>query len=119
VSRVLLVDDNPDAIDASAFLLRLWGHEVRTAREGDAALRIARAWLPDVVLLDLGLPGIDGLQVAAAIRQEPALRSCRIFAMSALFRDDDEEQLRRLGVVLRMRKPIDVGFLRSMLGRTR
>lgn len=119
MSRVLIVDDNPDAIEASAFLLRLWGHEVRTAREGDTALRIARAWLPEVVLLDLGLPGIDGLQVAAALRQEPSLRACRIVAMSALFHDEDDVQLGRLGIALRIRKPIDVGFLRSMLGGSR
>lgn len=116
MSRILLVDDNPGAVDASAFLLRLWGHDVRTAADGESALRIARAWLPDVVLLDLGLPGLDGIQVAAALRQEPALGRCRIVAMSALFREDDEARLARSGVVQMIRKPVEAAFLRSLVG---
>jgi two-component system CheB/CheR fusion protein len=116
MSRILVVDDNPDAIEASAFLLRRWGHEVRSARDGESALRVARAWLPEVVLLDLGLPGIDGIQVAAALRQEPSLGMCRIVAMSALFRDGDEAQLEGLGVAQRLRKPLDSRTLRSLVG---
>ncbi len=117
MARILLVDDNADAVKATAFLLEQWGHEVRVASDGAAAVQLARAWLPQLVLLDIGLPGMDGFQVAAALRREPALRSCRIIAMSAFYRADDDASLAAAGVDQLLRKPLDVAFLRSLIGR--
>src|SRR5262249_42358394 len=61
--RVLVVDDNVDAAESLALMLRLWGHEVRTVHDGPAALQAAAAQRPDVVLLDIGMPGMDGYEV--------------------------------------------------------
>lgn len=116
MARILLVDDNADAMNAAAFLLQQWGHEVRVASDGASALQVARAWFPQLVLLDIGLPGMDGFQVAAALRREPALRSCRIIAMSAFSRTDDDASLAAAGVDQLLRKPLDVAFLRSLIG---
>jgi DNA-binding response OmpR family regulator len=69
---VLVVEDNVDAGDSLSMLLRLYGHEVRLARTGQKALDMASASRPDVVLLDIGLPGIDGYQVAQRLREDPA-----------------------------------------------
>jgi len=68
VLRVLIVDDNTDAAESLAMLLRLWGHVVYVAHDGLAALAMARTYLPEVVLLDLGPPGMDGYEVARQLR---------------------------------------------------
>jgi CheY-like chemotaxis protein len=116
MSRVLLVDDNVDAMEATALVLAHWGHEVRVAADARSALLAARAWRPELLLLDIGLPGMDGFQVAVALRQEPALRSCRIIAMSALYREGDGARLAAAGIDQLLRKPLDLSFLRSLLG---
>jgi CheY-like chemotaxis protein len=115
VSRILLIDDNAPAMQATALLLSQWGHEVQVAPDGPTALVVARKWRPQLVLLDIGLPGMDGFQVAAALRREPLL-GCRIIAMSALYRQGDEARLAAAGVDQILRKPLDLSFLRSLLG---
>ena len=70
--RVLLVDDNVDAAESLAMLLRLWGHEVAVAHDGPAALRAAEVQRPQVALLDIGLPGMDGYELARRLRRSPA-----------------------------------------------
>jgi CheY-like chemotaxis protein len=117
MARVLLVDDNLDAVQPTAALLELWGHDARVAADGASALRLVRAWRPQLVLLDIGLPGMDGFQLAAALRHEPALASCRIIAMSALYREADDACLAAVGIDQLLRKPLDPAFLRSLLGR--
>lgn len=114
--RILLIDDNARLVEPTAALLELHGHEVRVACDGPAAIAIARTWRPNLVLLDIGLPGMDGFAVAEALRQEPALRSCRIIAMSALYREDDDARLAAAGVDQLLRKPLDPSFLRSLVG---
>jgi CheY-like chemotaxis protein len=80
--RVLVVDDNPDIARSCSLLLRLTGHDVRTASDGLSAVEEARAFRPDVAVLDIGLPGIDGYEVARRFRGEPALRATRLIAVS-------------------------------------
>jgi CheY-like chemotaxis protein len=116
MSRILLVDDNVDAMEATALVLAHWGHQVRVAAEAQSALLAARAWRPQLLLLDIGLPGMDGFQVAAALRQEPALSSCRIIALSAVYREGDDARLAAVGIDQLLRKPLDLAFLRSLLG---
>jgi CheY-like chemotaxis protein len=70
-----VVDDNVDAAQTLHDLLELWGHEVRVAYEGEAALEIAAGYLPEVLLLDIGLPGLDGYEVARRLRGEPGSRT--------------------------------------------
>ena len=116
MTRILLVDDNADALQPTAALLELWGHDVRMAADGASALRVVRAWRPQLVLLDIGLPGMDGFELAAALRREPELASCRLIAMSALYREADDACLAAAGIDQLLRKPLDPGFLRSLLG---
>ena len=114
MSRILLVDDNVDAMQSTALLLAQWGHEVKVASDGPSAIAAARIWQPQLVLLDIGLPGMDGVQVAEALRREPGLGR-RVIAMSALYREYDNARLAAAGVDQLLRKPLDISFLRSLL----
>jgi CheY-like chemotaxis protein len=80
--RVLVVEDNVDAADSLSMLLRLYGHEVQVARTGPTALEIASATRPDVVLLDIGLPGMDGYEVAKRLREKPEFKSVMMCALT-------------------------------------
>jgi hypothetical protein len=115
MSRILLVDDNVAAMRATALLLAQWGHEVHVAADGTSAIVAARKWRPQLVLIDIGLPGMDGFELAALLRRQPGLQ-CRIIAMSALYRQDDAARLAAAGVDQLLPKPLDVAFLRSLLG---
>jgi CheY-like chemotaxis protein len=117
MSRILIVDDNVGAVRATALVLSDWGHQVRVATDGPTGLLAARAWRPEVLLLDIGLPGMDGFAVAAALRQELAFSLCRIIAVSALHRDGDDASLAAAGIDQFLRKPLDLTFLRSLLGK--
>jgi CheY-like chemotaxis protein len=114
--RILIVDDNPEAAWALGALLALWGHEVFLVRDGREALEHARRLHPDVVLLDIGLPGMDGFAVAAALRRESGQRGTRIISMSGMSREDDALRAVECGVELHLRKPVELFFLHSLLG---
>jgi len=86
---ILIVDDNPDVALSTALLLGLHGHRTRTAHDGETALKLARELPPQLALLDIGLPGMDGLSLARAFRQDPALRSVRLVALTGYGRDVD------------------------------
>ena len=116
MSRILVVDDNVDAAQALALVLTDWGHEVRVVADGPAALFAARAWRPQLLLLDIGLPGMDGFGVAAALRDETADGSCRIIAVSALQHEGDHARLAAAGIDQFLHKPLDLAFLHSLLG---
>ncbi|MCA1595574.1 MAG: response regulator, partial [Chloroflexi bacterium] len=87
--RVMIVDDNIDAAESLAELLQLWGHEVSIAYEGGQALEIAAALRPHVVLLDIGLPGMDGYEVAGRMRREVSLNDTLLVALTGYGRDED------------------------------
>ncbi|HUY36102.1 MAG TPA: response regulator [Pirellulales bacterium] len=80
--RVLVVEDNVDVGESLSMLLRLYGHEVQWARNGPTALEMASASRPDVVLLDIGLPGMDGCQVAKRLRERPEFKDVMMCAMT-------------------------------------
>ena len=80
--RVLVVEDNVDAADSLSMLLRLYGHDVQVARTGPTALEMASAFRPDVVLLDIGLPGMDGYQVARHLRERPEFKDVTMCALT-------------------------------------
>lgn len=114
--RILIVDDNPEAARALAVLLELWGHEVLLAHDGRAALEHVRRWHPHLVLLDIGLPGMDGFEVAAALRRECGQRSLRVISMSGTSRADDFARALESGIDQHLHKPVEARFLRSLLG---
>ena len=116
--RVLVVDDNVDAADTLAELLSLWGHTARVAYDGRTALAEVRSWRPDVVLLDIGLPGMDGYAVAREIRELPDLAEVRLLAVTGYGQDADRRRAREAGFDSHLTKPVDAAELRSVLETT-
>ena len=106
-SRILVVDDNEDSAEMLAKLLAMSGHDVRTAYTGPTALEAAAAYLPDVVLLDIGLPGINGYEVARRLRQIPRLEGVKIIAMTGYGQEADIRLAQEAGFDSHQVKPID------------
>lgn len=115
--RVLVVDDNADTADSMALLVNLWGHRARVAYDGPGALRLAGEYRPEAVLLDLGLPGMSGLEVARKLRAEPALRGTVLVAVTGYGREDDRRCCQEAGFDLHLTKPVDLGMLQELLAR--
>jgi PAS domain S-box-containing protein len=111
--RLLLVDDNVDAAMALADLLRVLGHEVEVAHDGLRALSAARRFLPDAALVDIGLPGMDGYELARRLReQQPALR---VMAVTGYGQDRDRERSAQAGFTDHLVKPVDLATLERLL----
>jgi two-component system CheB/CheR fusion protein len=118
--RILLVEDEIDAAETTARLLQMYGHDVRVAGDGPAALQAARDEVPDVVLLDLGLPGMDGYQVAQRLREQQAKKRLLVIAISGYGRDSDERlKSYQAGIDLHLTKPVEVQELQRFLERFR
>jgi PAS domain S-box-containing protein len=113
--RVLVVDDNVDAASMLDMLLRSLGHETRVAHEGTAALRVAEEFRPDIVLLDIGMPGIDGYEVARRLRTLAKARPMRIVAVTGWGQEGDRERSREAGFDLHLVKPVDANELARAL----
>jgi PAS domain S-box-containing protein len=103
--RVLLVDDNPDICTLMSILLQMNGHEVRTAHSGHAAITAAREFTPDVVLLDLGLPDMSGLEVAVQFRDMPQTQNSILIALSGRGEPEDRRRTREAGFHHHVLKP--------------
>jgi CheY-like chemotaxis protein len=116
--KVLVVDDNADAADSLAVLLRLLGHEVRVAHDGPAALAAAAGGWPEVVLLDLGMPGMDGYEVARRLRADPATAGAVIAALTGWGQDEDRRRSKEAGFDHHLVKPADLGALQQILVRS-
>jgi two-component system CheB/CheR fusion protein len=113
--RILVVDDNRDAADSLAGVLATADHEVRTVYDGPSALEAARAWPPDYVLLDIGLPGIDGYEVARRLRSEPAPGRVVLVAVTGYAHDDVRRRARDAGFDAHLAKPVDLRALDRLL----
>jgi CheY-like chemotaxis protein len=111
------VEDHADTADSLALLLCLFGHQVRVARDGRTALELARAFSPDVVLLDIGLPGMDGWQIAQQFRQQPAARRPLLIALTGYGQDNDRQRSHEAGIDLHLLKPVDPDLLRRLLAQ--
>ena len=119
-SRILIVDDNQDAADSLAMMLALDGHEVRQTYAGAPALACLREFRPDVVLLDIGLPGMDGYEVARRIREQPDGASVRLIALTGYGQESDKSRTRAAGFDEHLIKPVELRNLHQALaGRTR
>jgi CheY-like chemotaxis protein len=104
--RVLIVDDNADARDMLRTFLELAGHEVHDAVSGPDAVEKAGRFLPDLALVDLGLPGFDGLEVAARLRSDPATRGVLLVAMTGYGQPDDRRRTAEAGFEAHIVKPV-------------
>jgi CheY-like chemotaxis protein len=113
--RILVVEDNPDAAATLRDFLELSGHEVELASSGAAGVQAARQFHPEIVLCDLGLPGMDGYEVAAALRRDPDTASARLIAVTGYGRDEDRRRSREAGFDLHLTKPVDPVQLRRLL----
>ncbi len=113
--RVLVVEDNLDAAESLATLLRLWDHDVEVANDGFSALEAARAQRPEVVLLDIGLPGLDGFQVARKLREEVGLEDTLLVAMTGYGQPEDRRRSREAGIHHHFVKPVEPLVLRNLL----
>jgi CheY-like chemotaxis protein len=113
--RVLLIDDEPDLAEGLAEILRHDGHEVAVARDGLAALEIARRFRPDLVVCDLGLPGMDGYEVATRLRAAPETAASRIFALSGYGDPEALRRAREAGFDRHLTKPVGSRELREAL----
>jgi PAS domain S-box-containing protein len=117
--RILAVDDNRDAVESLARLLRLAGHEVQLAIDGPSALEAAAAYRPEVVLLDIGLPGMSGHDVARQLRATPEGRGLLLVAVSGWGQEDDRRRSREAGFDHHLVKPVDPDALRQLLAAPR
>ena len=113
--RVLVVEDNRDAADSLRLLLGLYGYEVAVAYSGHDGVRAAQQCRPDVVLCDIGLPGLDGYAVARRLRQNPSTAKARLIAVTAYGRDEDRRRSHEAGFDLHVVKPVEPAALGKLL----
>jgi PAS domain S-box-containing protein len=116
-SRVLIVDDNRDAAESLGRLLRHLGHDVRVTFDGQEALAQAAAYRPAVVLMDIGLPGLDGYEVARAMRAQPGLDAVKLVALTGYSSAEARRQSRQAGFNAHLIKPVDLDELQAVLAR--
>jgi CheY-like chemotaxis protein len=115
VLRVLVVEDNRDVAESLRDLVEAFGHQVHVARSGDEALAHARLDPPDVVLCDIGLPGMTGYDVARAFRSDPVLRHTRLVAVSGYAQAEDRREAAEAGFDRHFGKPPDPNELERLL----
>ena len=116
VRRILLADDNPDVLESLAMLLELMGHEVRTARNGLEAVAVAAAFQPELILLDLGMPELDGYDTCRRLRAGPSGQAgVTIAAISGWGQDRHYEATQAAGFDRHLVKPVDIGALTALL----
>jgi CheY-like chemotaxis protein len=113
--RVLVVDDCADTAESLAMLVRLWGHEVWAAHDGPSALAAAEAHRPEVILLDIGLPGMSGHEVARQLRTLMAGRPLLLVAITGFGREQDRQRSREAGFDVHILKPFDPNTLKALL----
>jgi PAS domain S-box-containing protein len=115
--RVLVVDDNKDAADTLAAILRAAGHQVQVAHDGPGALSAAASFAPDLVLLDIGLPGMNGYDVAIRLREELKERAPSLIALTGYGQDEDKRRAAEAGFQAHLVKPVNFQLLEAILDR--
>ena len=113
--KILVADDNQDAANTLAMLLRLAGHEVRTAHGGEAALAIAQTFEPEIALLDIGMPDLNGYEVAMRLRRSGRGKDLRLIALTGWGQDEDKRRAREAGFDHHLTKPVDPQRLEALL----
>jgi CheY-like chemotaxis protein len=113
--RILVVDDNRDSATSLAILLKFKGNETQTAHDGLEALDVAAAFRPDVILLDIGMPNLNGYDACQRIREQPWGRDVVLVAVTGWGQDEDKKRSRDCGFNFHMVKPVDPGALEKLL----
>ncbi|HET6892698.1 MAG TPA: ATP-binding protein, partial [Pyrinomonadaceae bacterium] len=113
--RVLVVDDNVDTAESMAILLSATGHESRVAHSGETALEAAFEYQPNIVLLDIGLPGMNGYEVAKQLRQHPQTKNATLIAVTGYGQDVDRQHSQKAGFDHHLVKPADFAKLEELL----
>jgi signal transduction histidine kinase/ActR/RegA family two-component response regulator len=116
---ILVVDDNRDSANSLGMLLRLSGHNVSTAYDGPSALKTARANPPEVILLDIGLPGMSGLDVARHVRDDVRLKHVLLVALTGYGQEEDRQQTQMAGFDAHFVKPVELDVLQKLLAERR
>jgi CheY-like chemotaxis protein len=113
--RLLVVDDNEDAANSLALLLKLKGHHVQVAHHGTSALKIAENYRPDMIFLDIGMPGMDGYEVARRLRQHPELKNVVLAALTGWGQQEDRRRSAEAGFDHHLVKPPELKLVDSLL----
>jgi CheY-like chemotaxis protein len=113
--RILVVDDNLDAAQTLAILLRANGHQVEAVHDGPTALEVARSYRPNLILLDIGLPGMDGFEVAKKVRQDLDLGNVVLVAMTGYGQESDKQRSKEVGFDHHLIKPADFSKVKEIL----
>jgi len=113
--RILVVDDNHDSALSMAMMLQIMGHDTRTAHDGESAVSTAETFLPEVVLLDIGLPKLNGYEVAQRIREKTWGESMYLIAVTGWGQDEDRQRSSEVGLNLHMVKPVEPAALEKLL----
>lgn len=117
--RILVVDDNHDSALSLAMMLSIMGHDTRTAHDGESAVATAESFLPDVVLLDIGLPKLNGYEVAQRIREKPWGKSMFLIAVTGWGQEEDRQRSSEVGLNVHMVKPVEPAALERLLSELR
>lgn len=106
MARVLVVEDNPANMTLATFLLQSAGHAVLSAKDAESGLALARVEQPDLVLMDIQLPGMDGLEATALLKSDPTTRAIPVIALTALAMKGDEQRILAAGCDAYIAKPL-------------
>lgn len=115
--QILVIDDNLDVADALGMMLSVEGHTVRIANSGADALALADRYFPDIAFLDIGMPEMDGYEVAGLLREKLSVKRPLIVALSGYGSQLDRERSRAAGFDAHVTKPLDIGKLRDLVDR--
>lgn len=117
--KILVVDDNRDSALSLAMMLSIMGHETRTAHDGESAVSTAESFRPEVVLLDIGLPKLNGYEVAQRIRENAWGTSMFLIAVTGWGQDEDRQRSTEVGLNVHMVKPVEPAALERLLAELR
>jgi CheY-like chemotaxis protein len=117
--RILVVDDNHDSALSLAMMLSIMGHDTRTAHDGESAVATAESFLPEVVLLDIGLPKLNGYEVAQRIRETAWGKSMFLIAVTGWGQEEDRQRSSEVGLNVHMVKPVEPAALERLLAELR
>jgi two-component system CheB/CheR fusion protein len=112
-----VIEDNVDGAQSLADVLELHGHRVRVARDGRSGIALARELQPDVILCDIGLPDVDGYEIARTLRRDGAIRGTRLVALTGYAQPDDRQRSRDAGFDAHLAKPVELDALMTALAK--